>query len=103
MIRRPPRSTLFPYTTLFRSVIGTDSQPAVWCLPGSVSTPVSLPTFDHNDVSNLGLGPVLYSGACADQTGQNGNISADPNFATDASSPHPYQLPLSSPAIDSGH
>src|SRR2546429_3339301 len=22
MIRRPPRSTLFPYTTLFRSVIG---------------------------------------------------------------------------------
>src|SRR2546428_8873860 len=25
MIRRPPRSTLFPYTTLFRSV--TDAQP----------------------------------------------------------------------------
>src|SRR2546427_1131765 len=25
MIRRPPRSTLFPYTTLFRSG---------WCLPG---------------------------------------------------------------------
>src|SRR2546430_4965084 len=24
MIRRPPRSTLFPYTTLFRSVIGLD-------------------------------------------------------------------------------
>src|SRR5690606_41936968 len=24
MIRRPPRSTLFPYTTLFRSVTGTD-------------------------------------------------------------------------------
>src|SRR3712207_6973557 len=23
MIRRPPRSTLFPYTTLFRSAIGT--------------------------------------------------------------------------------
>src|SRR5947208_5298761 len=23
MLRRPPRSTLFPYTTLFRSVIGT--------------------------------------------------------------------------------
>src|SRR5262249_36635045 len=27
MIRRPPRSTLFPYTTLFRSVVGTDSAP----------------------------------------------------------------------------
>src|SRR2546430_13722831 len=24
MIRRPPRSTLFPYTTLFRSKFGTD-------------------------------------------------------------------------------
>src|ERR1039457_1533928 len=24
MIRRPPRSTLFPYTTLFRSVAGVD-------------------------------------------------------------------------------
>src|SRR2546425_3838813 len=24
MIRRPPRSTLFPYTTLFRSVAGTE-------------------------------------------------------------------------------
>src|SRR5688572_32504238 len=25
MIRRPPRSTLFPYTTLFRSLIGQDT------------------------------------------------------------------------------
>src|SRR5256885_6678277 len=24
MIRRPPRSTLFPYTTLFRSLVSTD-------------------------------------------------------------------------------
>src|SRR5438876_2090636 len=28
MIRRPPRSTLFPYTTLFRSVITMGSPPA---------------------------------------------------------------------------
>src|SRR3712207_8974749 len=31
MIRRPPRSTLFPYTTLFRSVLGGDPRP----LPGA--------------------------------------------------------------------
>src|SRR2546427_8440816 len=31
MIRRPPRSTLFPYTTLFRSVLG-ESLPG--CNPG---------------------------------------------------------------------
>src|SRR2546429_7176045 len=29
MIRRPPRSTLFPYTTLFRSVAGGSITPAV--------------------------------------------------------------------------
>src|ERR1039458_7707214 len=28
MIRRPPRSTLFPYTTLFRSYLGNDFQKA---------------------------------------------------------------------------
>src|SRR3712207_6882837 len=42
MIRRPPRSTLFPYTTLFRSrvdldrdrlVAGADEQPAVVLAP----------------------------------------------------------------------
>src|SRR2546425_2347574 len=26
MIRRPPRSTLFPYTTLFRSILRTDAR-----------------------------------------------------------------------------
>src|SRR5258708_9975845 len=29
MIRRPPRSTLFPYTTLFRSEQDSVSQPAI--------------------------------------------------------------------------
>src|SRR2546430_4391456 len=33
MIRRPPRSTLFPYTTLFRSVI---SRTSVMSLKGSL-------------------------------------------------------------------
>src|SRR3712207_7532987 len=28
MIRRPPRSTLFPYTTLFRSTVPANSGPA---------------------------------------------------------------------------
>src|SRR5690348_17772442 len=29
MIRRPPRSTLFPYTTLFRSTAGAPAAPVV--------------------------------------------------------------------------
>src|SRR5258707_2787777 len=31
MIRRPPRSTLFPYTTLFRSSRRTMPHSASWC------------------------------------------------------------------------
>src|SRR5438477_5304120 len=36
MIRRPPRSTLFPYTTLFRSRLSDQQrwQPAQWPTPG---------------------------------------------------------------------
>src|SRR2546428_7102896 len=40
MIRRPPRSTLFPYTTLFRSAVGQK---------------VLRVTLDRNDVDGLGL------------------------------------------------
>src|SRR2546430_12319265 len=40
MIRRPPRSTLFPYTTLFRSLSGSTNAkgifsgnpPTLWCV-----------------------------------------------------------------------
>src|SRR3712207_6998336 len=48
MIRRPPRSTLFPYTTLFRSQVhpaADEARPAVPCvgalgrLPASVRGP----------------------------------------------------------------
>src|SRR3712207_2548214 len=36
MIRRPPRSTLFPSTTLFRSVFDYGSAEMRWRLPGAV-------------------------------------------------------------------
>src|SRR5258708_21854318 len=43
MIRRPPRSTLFPYTTLFRSRIREPSRPPVWqsCSSTAPSSPGS--------------------------------------------------------------
>src|SRR2546426_4802425 len=38
MIRRPPRSTLFPYTTLFRSIQGAVKTPAQYRQLGLVGT-----------------------------------------------------------------
>src|SRR3546814_16579291 len=47
MIRRPPRATrtdtLFPYTTLFRSVLAHRRQPAEARLPGQASGPSKRP------------------------------------------------------------
>src|SRR3712207_6852223 len=39
MIRRPPRSTLFPYTTLFRSTWSTTSGSTGLTLPGMMLEP----------------------------------------------------------------
>src|SRR3712207_6860375 len=52
MIRRPPRSTLFPYTTLFRSD-AMDLRPLV-VLPGLVDLHAHLP-----QIPNAGLGAGL--------------------------------------------
>src|SRR2546422_6975239 len=52
MIRRPPRSTLFPYTTLFRSSFRSTRQPyggaarprgALPCQPRAQDTPKPIP------------------------------------------------------------
>src|SRR3989440_4829142 len=36
MIRRPPRSTLFPYTTLFRSLPPFSSRTSPWTVPALI-------------------------------------------------------------------
>src|ERR1039458_8742477 len=38
MIRRPPRSTLFPYTTLFRSWRCSGEAPGTWPIPAQPSS-----------------------------------------------------------------
>src|SRR5207244_11889686 len=43
MIRRPPRSTLFPYTTLFRSACGRGHQPGPGSRPGPGGAPCRRP------------------------------------------------------------
>src|SRR3712207_8085178 len=43
MIRRPPRSTLFPYTTLFRSEVRGDEQQERECSPIGAEDPCTPP------------------------------------------------------------
>src|SRR2546430_899734 len=64
MIRRPPRSTLFPYTTLFRSPHGSADSASVGgprrfhvhcsCLRGSATS-----LEEHRTGSRTGLGRVI--------------------------------------------
>src|SRR2546427_4215138 len=46
MIRRPPRSTLFPYTTLFRSTTSR-RRPSVWWCTASRSRPQCSRSEEH--------------------------------------------------------
>src|SRR3989441_9429811 len=59
MIRRPPRSTLFPYTTLFRSlddqVDGTRAHLLSWGAPRWPPTPPNARTRPGAAVARLGL------------------------------------------------
>src|SRR2546427_9997102 len=66
MIRRPPRSTLFPYTTLFRSVV--TSVPAgstvhdKATVSGSFGTPTGTVTFTFFTTSSTCTGTSVGSG-----------------------------------------
>src|SRR5260370_32736234 len=61
MIRRPPRSTLFPYTTLFRSLglRGHDFEPAqpsanmlIWT-PNELGLPATRGVFSHDEAARV--------------------------------------------------
>src|SRR2546429_5883151 len=54
MIRRPPRSTLFPYTTLFRSSLITRNRSRVNSFTPDGLTPLALAAFlGHEEVVEL--------------------------------------------------
>src|SRR3712207_9037839 len=55
MIRRPPRSTLFPYTTLFRSLRGDRMSDTL--LPGTTATRVPTARLTQNVLHPEGVDP----------------------------------------------
>src|SRR3712207_8591228 len=59
MIRRPPRSTLFPYTTLFRSVLTGDGERRA---PPPAPTPTPTPTPERPRLEGREARPSLALG-----------------------------------------
>src|SRR3712207_6995587 len=54
MIRRPPRSTLFPYTTLFRSMSGPgDITRAIALIDGGLGTLIDRQLVSASEVTDL--------------------------------------------------
>src|SRR2546430_6460154 len=58
MIRRPPRSTLFPYTTLFRSVIADWKK-----IPGTVGIRIMLTKEANREPDDPGLDRIARAAA----------------------------------------
>src|SRR3989475_9430869 len=56
MIRRPPRSTLFPYTTLFRSSLSFGPKPPTKSSPASLATRNALSPPNPGNLSHEPLG-----------------------------------------------
>src|SRR3712207_7169644 len=66
MIRRPPRSTLFPYTTLFRSLALLAAAAAladtITCSPGSTGADPCLGTDGNDTLTGTPSDDVMYGG-----------------------------------------
>src|SRR5260221_9244473 len=67
MIRRPPRSTLFPYTTLFRSIEGNGRVVFITGEPGIGKTSLSDEFLRRARASYPGL--LVSRGRCVEQYG----------------------------------
>src|SRR5256886_8135819 len=79
MIRRPPRSTLFPYTTLFRSagsmtglpIIETKANDIPAYIPTNVISITDGQIFLESDLFNAGVRPAINVGTSVSRVGGN--------------------------------
>ena len=84
--------------TIENNIIAARSGPALSCNNVQGAT---LPVLVANDVYRVDLPASSYAGTCPDQTGLNGNISADPLFLDAAAGD--YRVWMNSPVIDAGN
>src|SRR3712207_8115377 len=80
MIRRPPRSTLFPYTTLFRSEVSRDGRRVY--LTNSLYAAWDVQFYPE------GIDGWLVKL----DAGEDGSLQADPNFFVERSEEHTSEL-----------
>src|SRR5205809_1895849 len=91
MIRRPPRSTLFPYTTLFRSHIETNSHitGSFKRLTFSINRPRSEERFSRNAETDLVCRLLLEK----KNTSSGGRGAAEPCQRGQRRPGHPHRVP----------
>src|SRR2546430_4966281 len=115
MIRRPPRSTLFPYTTLFRSTIGpTTNAPTIYYLssqPGSAASPKCIAFASPVDLDGDHITDYVYAGDLqgnlwrfdlTDSSETNWALTPGPLFKTAAGQPITTGIVAASGAPSSG-
>src|SRR2546422_5295889 len=79
MIRRPPRSTLFPYTTLFRSTSSSAAAGSPWKETPSLSTSSSRNTDRKSTRLNSSHGYISYAVFCLKKKN---TLHVDPRIMT---------------------
>src|SRR3989475_10649092 len=100
MIRRPPRSTLFPYTTLFRSQSARSYPTLQYRIRADLSIDANAVTLKlrdiitHSEIQQHAMGPATYIAALSIGTGNYDLVFATPS-AQDR-----YRIRITEDAID---
>src|SRR2546429_9016377 len=97
MIRRPPRSTLFPYTTLFRSqLVGTTSAAQTVTLNNTGNTALSV-------TSIVASGDYAQTNTCGNSVAAGANCTISVTFTPAASGAQSGTITITDNAAGSPH
>src|SRR2546426_6136509 len=99
MIRRPPRSTLFPYTTLFRSIYNNGwQQPDFGNGHGIYAKSSAGPVYLRDNIvfNQFGYGIHIYANA-GSGGGDNNHLEGEGSLYNRGGGAHPPQAPQAHP------